>query len=253
MSSNLVLFVSGSGDKTDFNKGYQVKNEDGEPADGKFGKLENAVALSKYNGVNSDDVMFVVSDSANSFLVTMNSQSLKLLDLSSGSIISTGVKGNIAIEKCYHKGSLHLFSSTPATFFILESSGTFYKLTFNGHNGIPSSNGCSLKDTKQMCLSNGSSLVTISSSCSGSPPPSSTFTAGFIGLHTVYIFSKSNEVYLFESGAIASGRTVALTKMSSDAAWVDSSTPDSNSSTLSASTQNSEYFYDELYITQLTS
>ncbi len=226
-----------------------MKNEDGEPADGKFGKLENAVALSKYTGVNSDDVMFVVSDSANSFLVTMNSQSLKLLDLSSGSIISTGVKGNIAIEKCYHKGSLHLSSSTPATFFILESSGTFYKLTFNGRRGILSSNGCNMIYTKHMCLSNGSSLVTISSSsCTGSPPPSSTFTAGFIGLHTVYIFSKSNEVYLFESGAIASGRTVALTKVSSDAAWVDSSTPDSNSST-SASTHGSKYFYDE----QLTS
>ena len=246
--------MSGSGDKTDFNKGYQVKNEDGEPADGKFGKLENAVALSKYNGVNSDDVMFVVSDSANSFLVTMNSQSVKLLDLSSGSIKSTDIKNSASIENCYLKHSLHLSSSTPGTFFILESSGTFYKLTFNGRRGILSSNGCNMIYTKHMCLSNGSALVTISSSsCTGSPPPSSTFTAGFIGPHTAYIFSKSNEVYLFESGAITSGRTVALTKVSSDAAWVDSSTPDSNSSTLSASTQNSEYFYDELYITQLTS
>ena len=201
--------------------------------------MENIVPLSKYSGVEDTDVMFVYSDPSGNFLVTMSSSSAKALNLNSGvstEISMDGYEGQF----CYHSAAPHL-SSNENQFFTLvgrddpiRQPGEIIRFNFSHVLSDTSSNFCYERDIGSgdhfMCVTDNNQITMLNETCKGPPPP--LVVSGIVDRSTVYLFTKSNDIYYFSKKAF-DGKTVPLAKVSRKIVWKDSvqtTTPSSSAS-----------------------
>ena len=221
----MTLFISGSSSKTDFAGGYQVTVKD-DPADGRF-SVDSALKLvPKYNSITGTEVMFVCQDSdSGSSLITMSQDKIGALNLGQNKFTQLPIK-SYDLPGCYANDQLH-FSTTEAKSFYLvdQSSGNVDKKIFNGKS-ISGSNSCdkSPQNFGKLCKI-GEDKITLSKSCSGSPPAN--IISGFVSSGTAYLFDGDNAVYYFDATIFSgSGSQVDLKKVSSSFAWYLQSSDD---------------------------
>ncbi len=221
VSGQLALFISGSGSKTDFSGGYQV-TVGSDPGDGRFDVDSVEKLAGKYSGFGkATDSMFLCSDSdSSSSLIAMNSDNVYAFNLGENKLTPLNID-NDAMAVCYKSGEIFFSSSKPKHYYKLKSGGNVTLFHFDSKT-IASATGCSSQNTLgHLCATGkgGDAKITISDSCSGSPP--SDITAGYVGDSKAYLFDKDNAVYYFDASIFQGGgqQSVKLTKVPSSQAW----------------------------------
>ena len=207
-----------------------------EPVKGRIKNVENIVPLSKYSGVEDTDVMFVYSDPSGSFLVTMSISSVKVLDLSSSVFKATEIEPMLS-QLCYYNGYLHLSFKQNPFFYTLgfkwEESGNLLKFNFDNNNSAVSAKFCQQEFLGNLCVIE-DDQITADQSCKSPPPPH--IVSGIVDHSTVYLFTKSNDIYYFSKEAF-NGKKVPLGKTGRKTVWKDSV------HTTTPSSSASEYFF----------
>ncbi|KAH9394120.1 hypothetical protein TYRP_021254 [Tyrophagus putrescentiae] len=205
VSGQLALFISGSGSKTDFSGGYQV-TVGSDPGDGRFDVDSVEKLAGKYSGFGkATDSMFLCSDSdSSSSLIAMDSLSVGAFNLAENKFTPLPIVPG-AMSACYQSGEIFFASNKPKHYFQLKSSGNVTLSEFVSAT-IASAQICTpLTTLGQLCATGkgGDAKITISSSCSGSPP--SDITAGYVGDSKAYLFDGSNAVYYFDASVFKQG------------------------------------------------
>ncbi len=222
----MTLFISGSSSKTDFAGGYQVTVKD-DPADGRF-SVDSALKLvPKYNSITGTEVMFVCQDSdGSSSLVTMSQDKVGALNLGQNKFTKLNINSDSSYN-CFAHGRLHFSTTEAKTFYVVDqSNGETHKFAFNGENinSALSCNEATKKALGKLCKI-GEDKITLSSSCSGSPPAN--IISGFVSSGTAYLFDGDNTVYYFDATIFSgSGSQVDLKKADSSSAWYLESSDD---------------------------
>ncbi len=221
VSGQLALFISGSGSKTDFSGGYQV-TVGSDPGDGRFDVDSVEKLAGKYSGFGkATDSMFLCSDSdSSSSLIAMDSDNVWAFNLGQNKLTPLPIVPG-AMSACYQSGEIFFSSNKPKHYFQLENGNVTLSEFVSAT--IASAKICTpLITLGQLCATGkgGDAKITISSSCSGSPP--SDITAGYVGDSKAYLFDGSNAVYYFDASVFKAGggqQSVKLTKVPSFQAW----------------------------------
>ena len=217
----MTLFISGLGGKTDFNGGYQVTVKD-DPADGRFSVDSALMLTSKYTPITGTEVMFVCQDAdGSSSLITMSQDKIGALNLGQNKFTKLNINHDM-FQACFAHGKLHLSTTEAKTYYLVDqSSGSVAKYAFVG-DSISSAQGCSVVPTKNsgnLCKI-GEDKITLSTSCSGSPPAN--IISGYVGSGTAYLFDGDNAVYYFDASVFTGEKTVNLKKVEKKDAWQSS-------------------------------
>ncbi len=221
VSGQMTLFISGLGGRTDFNGGYQVTVKD-DPADGQFSVDSALMLTSKYTSITGAEVMFVCQDSdGSSSLITMNKEGVGALNLAGNKFTKLSI-WNQQLITCFSNGQLHISTNEAKTYYLVDqSSGNVSKNDFAGEsiNMAKDCNPVSDGVIGHLCKI-GEDKITLSSSCSGSPPAN--IISGYVGSSTAYLFDGDNAVYYFDASVFTGEKTVDLKKVEKKDAWKSS-------------------------------
>ena len=209
VGSQLTLFVSGSGSTNSPSGGYQVAVSESK---GAFKITGTPVPVP--SGIPSDAaVIFYCKDSGDN-LVAMNSKSVGVLPLPSGSYEPAKMNSHEAGD-CLSKSHFYVSSTESLKYFFIGSNGYAGKWDFKSDTGIKSSTICQ-KDSELGYLCNNGDSISIKDKCDGSPL--SGIVSGFVGT-TAYLVDGSGTVYSFPGSAFVKDGSAKLTKISSKDAW----------------------------------
>ena len=216
-NTKMLLFVSGNEASIAFGSGLQVESP-GEPVNGSFAHLEKAKNLSKYPSAkfSADELVFAVKDSKGIELVGMSKQGVNVLSLSSGSFDQADIKNNVILNSCFHEGSLHLSSSDAGTYYVLDSKGSLFKVTFSNTDSVALSKSCLEYPLGHLCYQG--KKMTLSDTCKDPPPKD--IVSGLVTGASAYLFTKTGDLYLFSASLFKqSSGSVDVTVVKAEEAW----------------------------------